>query len=59
MKSIRDDINSAIRHMRLKGINPNLIYVNTEVYEALGEPEYYRGIPVLCDDGLRMPFRVD
>jgi len=59
VKSVFSEINAAIRYMRCKGMNPNALYVDENTYFKLGRHDYYRGIPVICDDEMQMPFRVD
>jgi len=59
VKSVISEINAAIRYMRGKGINPNALYVDEDTYLKLGRRDNYNGIPVICDDEIQMPFRVD
>ena len=59
MSNIYDDISSTMTYMRHRGVNPNVIYVDSETYEMLNERVHMQGVPIVCDDGLCMKYRID
>ena len=59
MNTLRGELDSAITYMTHRGVNPNVIYADLDTYERLGRISRYRGVEVVCDDGLMTRFRID
>lgn len=59
VNTLRSEIDSAITYMTHRGVNPNVIYADADTYERLGRISRYRGIEILCDEGLITKFRID
>ena len=59
MNALRGELDSAITYMTHRGVNPNVIYADLDTYERLGRISRYRGVEVVCDDGLMTRFRID
>ena len=59
MSTLTDEIRSTISHMEQRGVNPSVIYVDEESYVRLGKRSHMHGLPIVCDDGLCMKYRID
>ena len=59
MSNLYNDINSTMTYMKRRGSTPEVIYVDGETYERLGKRSHVHGLPVVCDDGLSMRYRID